>query len=78
MLTLCEDFWLLESAVTKAGQFNTAALRDNIDSLTSPTRAGVSFTARYGPVQHDGAGALRHLAYLDGAFRYTSGDKPID
>jgi hypothetical protein len=77
MLTICEDFWLIENALKRGGALTTAAMRAGVESMTSPTPAGLSFAMRYGPGQHDGAHAVRGLAYVDGAFRYTTGDRPL-
>jgi hypothetical protein len=77
MLTICEDFWLIEEALKRGGAPTSAAMRIGVDSMSQPTVGGVSFAMRYGPRQHDGAHAVRNLAYVDGGFRFTSGNRPL-
>jgi ABC-type branched-subunit amino acid transport system substrate-binding protein len=73
--TVCDQMSVLAASLTAGGAPNKERFIAGLDSL-GPFALAATFAGNFGPNAHDGAGAVRDVAFEDGCrcFRYTSGD----
>jgi hypothetical protein len=76
--TVCDQAGLLAAALVAGGTPTSDRLIAGLNSLGRSFPLAATFAGLFGPDNHDGAGAVRDVAFEDGCrcFRYTSGDQP--
>ncbi|HEV7680330.1 MAG TPA: hypothetical protein VGQ42_17350 [Candidatus Dormibacteraeota bacterium] len=75
---MCDVFFLLQRALAGPQDLSSAGLLQAVNALGSGYSAPDTFQVTLGPNKHDGADAVRDLAYDGscGCFLYRSGNKP--
>ena len=75
----CDGLFFLKAAIDRAPVSDAASLRAAVEGLGNAFDPVFTFATRFGPGRHDGASAIRVVAYDTGCecFQYTGPVKPV-
>ena len=75
----CDELMLLERALNSAAEITPRGLRQQVEGFGASFKSALTFAARFGPGRHDGAAAVRLLAFDGGCscFQYTSPPRSV-
>jgi hypothetical protein len=75
MYLACDTFLFARVALTGAPTYDPAGFEQVVDRMGSTFPTAATFSSRFHPGAHDGAGSYRYLTYANdcSCFRYTGG-----
>jgi hypothetical protein len=75
MYWACDTFFFARTGLSKAATYDPAGFEQVVDAMGATFVPAATFSSRFKPGQHDGAGTYRFLAYGDdcSCFRYVGG-----
>lgn len=78
-LAICEHLLFLTAALARAPELSPAGLRIGVESLGTSFRSPLNFATAFGSRRHDGAAAVRPMAYdaSCNCFHYTGDPVPL-
>jgi ABC-type branched-subunit amino acid transport system substrate-binding protein len=77
MYWACDTFFFARDGLTKAPTYDPAGFEQVVDAMGTSFVPAATFSSRFKPGQHDGAGTYRFLAYGDdcSCFKYVGGPR---